>query len=318
MGRMVRFDDSPKCVDRKVAAIIVAYLPAPAQIGRLIAALVIECEIVYVMDNGGGREAITDSLRTHPSVRIVDMNGNRGIGEALNLGFQMAKMAGVTYVATFDQDSQPPEGLAGALVKATEQIASDGVRVAAVGPQTVDIRSGTRVEHRFMRRQMGWPAAVKYTSASNYIDVDFLITSGCLISLAAYEVVGPFDGELFVDCTDMEWCFRARARGFQLYGVHSTSMPHELGNGANARVMGITLLGHSPVRRYYYARNTVRLLKLSHVAAGWKVRMLAGLAARIVLLPIVTKFAPGWSKDWLMLARGTFDGIAGAGGAFKH
>jgi len=72
------------------------------------------------------------------------------------------------------------------------------------------------------------------------------------------------------------------------------------------------------MRRYYYARNTVRLLKLSHISAGWKIRMLLGLVAHIVLLPIAVQFARDWTKDWLMLARGVVDGIAGAGGACKY
>jgi rhamnosyltransferase len=90
-------------------------------------------------------------------------------------------------------------------------------------------------------------------------------------------------------------------------------MPHELGSGASARALGITILGHSPIRRYYYARNTVRLLKLSHIAMGWKTRMLLGLVARIVLLPFAVRFAGGWMKDWRMLLRGTADGVAGTG-----
>ena len=121
-----------------------------------------------------------------------------------------------------------------------------------------------------------------------------------------------------MDCTDMEWCFRVLALGFRLYGIHSTSMPHELGSGANSRTMGLTILGHSPMRRYYYARNTVRLLKLSHISAGWKIRMLLGLVARIVLLLIAVQFARDWTKDWLMLARGVVDGIAGVGGVCKY
>jgi rhamnosyltransferase len=301
-----------------VAAIVVAYRPVHAQIKKLIAVLAQDCAVVYVMDNGGGHDAIADTLRNVPSVRIVDMEGNRGIGAALNFGFQLAKTSGAKYVATFDQDSEPPLGLTAGLVNALEQLASSGVRVAAVGPRIVDLRNAKRFEYAFMRRQAGWPTAVRCSHGSAYVEADFLITSGCLISLSAFESVGPFDQTLFVDCTDMEWCFRARAIGYRLYGVCSATMPHELGSGASARALGITILGHSPIRRYYYARNTVRLLKLSHITIGWKTRMLLGLFARVLLLPIAVRFADGWTKDWHMLLRGAADGFAGRGGMCNY
>ena len=303
--------------DHGVAAIVVAYQPVASQINRLIAVLAQECRMVYVMDNGGGRDAIANTLRTDSAVHIVDMKGNQGIGAALNLGFQLAKTAAIRYVATFDQDSEPPHGLIGGLANALEQLTSNALRVAAVGPRVVDLRNDKEFEYAFMHRRAGWPTAVRCSRQSAYVEADFLITSGCLISLEAFECVGPFDQSLFVDCTDMEWCFRARAIGYRLFGVCTAVMPHELGTGAFARALGITILGHSPLRRYYYARNTVRLAKLSHVAVGWKARMLLGLLARILLLPFAVRFASGWRKDWLMLLRGAADGMTGTGGPLR-
>jgi rhamnosyltransferase len=304
--------------DHGIAAIIVAYQPVASQINRLIAVLARECRIIYVMDNGGGRDAIADILRMDSAVCIIDMEGNQGIGAALNLGFQLAKTAAIKYVATFDQDSEPAHGLIAGLVSALEQLTSNAVRVAAVGPKVVDLRNAKEFEYAFMHRRAGWPTAVRCSRQSAYVEADFLITSGCLISLDVFERVGPFDQSLFVDCTDMEWCFRARAIGYRLYGVCSAVMRHELGTGAFARALGITILGHSPVRRYYYARNTVRLLKLSHVAVGWKARMLLGLLARMLLLPFAVRFASGWRKDWLMLLIGAADGMAGTGGRLRQ
>jgi rhamnosyltransferase len=299
----------------EVAALIVAFRPIQAQLSRLVEILTRECAIVYVIDNGGGREAIADSLKETPCrICVVDMIENRGIGAALNLGFQCAAAAGVKYVVTFDQDSAPKIGLTAALVCAIEQFASRGIRVAAVGPRIVDVRSAQQFDYPFMRRRIGWPIAVTCTEGSESIEADYLITSGCLIPLSIFQVVGPFDHELFVDCTDMEWCFRARALGYRLYGICAIPMPHELGTGDSTRAAGITFLGHSPIRRYYYARNTVRLLKLRHVAPGWKMRMLMGLIARVILLPVAAAFRKGWTRDWRMLIKGVFDGVAGTGG----
>jgi rhamnosyltransferase len=310
--------DSSDPMGPGVAAVIVAFQPVAAQLNRLIGVLARDCRIVYVMDNGGGRDAVADTPRTHDTVRVVEMGGNEGIGQALTLGFQLAKAAGVKYVTTFDQDSEPQLGQTTRLVSAMERLISSGARVAAVGPRIVDVRNERQFEYPFMRRTSGWPTAVKCASGSEYVETDCLITSGCLIALAAYEVVGGFDSRLFVDYTDTEWCFRARASGYRLYGICAVTMCHELGTGVSSNILGMTVLGHSPIRRYYYARNTVRLLKLWHVTLGWKGRMLGGLIARVLLLPAATKFNTGWTQEWLMLARGIVDGIVGVGGAYRN
>lgn len=300
-----------------LAAVIVAFRPAAAQITRLIEVLAQDCETVLVMDNGGGRDAITAEWRSSPTLRLVEMGGNQGIGEALNRGFQLAKSEGARYVATFDQDSDPAPGLARDLAIAHELLVSRGIKVSAVGPKIVDVRNADRPDYPFMRRRFGWPTAVLCTRGREYLDVDFLITSGCLISTSVFEVVGGFAQALFVDCVDMEWCFRASSQGYRAYAICALTMHHEVGTGAKSGVLGMTVLGHSPARRYYYARNTILLLKRRYVAVGWKARMLLGLAGRTFLLPFAFGFANGWTADWLMLARGIADGIAGVGGACR-
>lgn len=302
----------------RIAAIVVAFGPDKPQINRLIRALAVECKTVYVMDNGGGGDAIEVSPETYAAIHIVDMRGNRGIGEALNHGFRLAAAAGFDYVTTFDQDSEPAVGQITALITALEELESAGRNVAAVGPCIVDLRSATRFEHPFMRRTIGWPTTARCTVGSKCVETDFLITSGSVISMTAYLRVGRYDPDLFVDYTDIDWCFRALARGYRLFGICSVTMSHELSKGLSATAMGLTVLGYSPIRRYYYARNAVLLCRRSHVAIGWKARLLLGLLGRVLLLPVAVKFSTGWTDDWLMLTRGLLDGIRGISGAYPR
>jgi rhamnosyltransferase len=300
-----------------LAAVIVAYRPRAAQIQKLVAALAEESNYIYVMDNGGGLDAISDCIDKYSMVRVVDMGGNRGIGAALNLGFRLAKAAGVDYVVTFDQDSQPAAHLASSLMKAFDDLSSDGMKVGAVGPRLVDARCAPARDYPYMRTSSNWPAAVYCGPTSKYLEADFLITSGCLTSLAVFEIVGEFDQELFIDCVDLEWCFRAGFMSYRFFGVCTAIMPHSLGTGDSSSTLGLSLTAHNPVRRYYYARNTVRLLRLRHVSLGWKARMLAGLVGRLLLFPFVMRFAKGWTSHWLMLTRGVADGVAGVVGACR-
>jgi rhamnosyltransferase len=301
-----------------IAAVVVAFAPCSAQLNRLIGVLVMECKQVYVMDNGGGREAIAAASEVETAMHIIDMGGNKGIGEALNQGMRLAAAAGFDYVTTFDQDSEPATGQITALISAFEELKSTGTNVAAVGPRIVDLRGGRQFEHPFMRRTIGWPTAAHCPAGANYIATDFLITSGAVISLAAHAGVGPYDPGLFVDYTDMEWCFRALKRGYRLFGICSVTMSHQLSSGTPAKALGMTILEYSPVRRYYYARNVVLLARRSCATAGWKARLMIGLIGRVLMLPVVFKFSRGWSGDWLMLARGIVDGIMGIDGAYSR
>ena len=300
---------------RRIAGVVVTFGPDPTQLHRLLEVLLRECGAVYMMDNGGGRAAI-DGTALH-AVRVVDMQGNAGLGAALNRAFDAAAGAGCEYVATFDQDSDPAPGQIAALTEVLEQQIAGGSNVAAVGPRIIDVRESKAFEHPFVRTIRGWPSATFCTPGVDYVETDFLITSGTVVSIAAYRRIGPYDAGLFVDFTDIDWCFRAVARGYRLLGVCAISMPHELGTGVTAKALGITIVAYAPMRRYYYARNAVLLARRPHVSVGWKARLLVGVLSRLILLPVAVKFSSGWTRSWTMLARGFKDGLKRCDGAYS-
>lgn len=293
----------------RVAALIVAYMPQPAQISRLIGVLAHECAAVYVMDNGGGAEAIGKKLACQSRVRIIDMGGNRGIGNALNAGFELCAEAGFPYVTTFDQDSEPDAGQVTRLAHELETLLGAGSKVAAVGPRIVDRRGADPIEHPFVGRAAGWPVSRPCSPGCRHVESDFLITSGTVVSMAAFRNIGGFDPGLFVDYTDFEWCFRALRKGYRVLGVCSVTMTHELSAGASQRVFGVSILRYGAARRYYYSRNALLLVRRSHIPPGWKIRLAAGLAFRAVFLPLASRFSPGWRRDWSMLCKGIVDGL---------
>ncbi len=299
----------------RVAALIVAYKPASAQINRLIVTLARECETVYVMDNGGGAAAIEADSLHRPVLQIVDMGGNTGLGHALNTGFALATEAGIQYVATFDQDSDPASDQVTKLVDKFTMLVSTGLKVAAIGPRIMDRRGAHPIEHPFMGRLAGWPTAVRCRTGSEYVETDFLITSGTIVSIAAYLQIGKFDAGLFVDYTDFDWCFRALRRGYRLIGICTMTMVHELSDGGAQKIFGMSILQYGPIRRYYYGRNTVILSRRAHVSLGWRARLLLGLALRVVFFPIVAGLSRGPRQEWLMMCEGIVHGALNRDGA---
>jgi rhamnosyltransferase len=120
------------------------------------------------------------------------------------------------------------------------------------------------------------------------IPCDFLISSGSLLPVDAYRRVGPFDESLFVDNVDLEWCMRARAAGFSLYGVAAAHLEHQLGE-ARLRVGDkVRLVVHSPERLYYMTRNRLLLYRRPYMPLKWKIkdslRIVAKFTATMVFL----------------------------------
>jgi rhamnosyltransferase len=58
----------------------------------------------------------------------------------------------------------------------------------------------------------------------------FLISSGCVISRAAFAKIGPFDEKLFIDHVDIEYCFRARANDVPLYATPADAVASDRGS----------------------------------------------------------------------------------------
>ena len=288
-----------------VAAIIITYHPDVDSLHRLIEALASESVFTIVIDNGGGESALSEAkASTLFKLRVLD--DNLGIGAALNIGYAEARAAGATYAVTFDQDSNPEPGMVRALAEEFERQTEGGIKVAAVGPCFIDRRRSPPLTHPFVRLRAGAPARHYCQSGSQVIATDVLITSGCLTSFAVLDEVGGMDTSYFVDFTDMEWCFRARSRGFALMGVCRARMDHELGDGRSRRFLTLTLFEYSAIRRYYYSRNSLRMLRLPYVPLRWKVRLFLSLAARCATLP----WAPRDSvKHFWREARLSFKGV---------
>jgi rhamnosyltransferase len=302
---------------RKVAAIIIVYHPNLEALQRLVSVLARDRICIIIADNGGASAALGRHVGTE-GITIIDLGGNQGIGAAINAGIKQARNVSAEYVITFDQDSDPSPGMVGLLVEAFERQAKLGIPVAAVGPQLVDRRQAPVLVHPFVRLGI-FGAGRRYgVDGGDLVTVDALITSGCLTSIDVLDAVGLMDPGYFVDYTDYEWSFRARSRGFLLFGVCKAKMSHELGHGRMRKIIGITLIEYSAVRRYYYARNTISVSALKCTSFRWKSRLMAGLVLRFFTL----FWAPRSDGDavwaeYKMFLRGLLDGLLGVRGQLK-
>ncbi len=111
--------------------------------------------------------------------------------------------------------------------------------------------------------------------------VDFLPTSGTLFNLRVLRETGLFRADFFIDAIDLEWCFRAWARGGSCWLAGDVPMVHTVGSGAIPLGFGLTMPNQRPFRMGTYLRNTVYGFRLAHIPLGWKLRQAAYLPLQI-------------------------------------
>ena len=245
--------------------------------------------------------------------RIVYLGNGRnlGIATAINQGIGTLIEQGYRYAMIFDQDSGPAADLLAGLPLALERELAANRRVALVGPAYDDPRLGGVVP--FVRFGYLKLRRIAPTGARP-IDVDFLISSGSCINLAVWQEIGPMDDALFIDFVDLEWCARARARGFSLLGLPQWHMVHELG-GEPVRVFGRVYPGHSAVRHYYLFRNAIALLRRSYIPWSWKSTEIVKMPVRLAIYGL---FMTPRLEHVKLSMLGIWHGLIGRSGALRR
>jgi rhamnosyltransferase len=299
----------------RIGAVVVSYHPQVADLARTLAALSPQVETVFIVDNGSGEDTVLElrALVAGRNAELVEFPTNRGIAAAQNAALQRAQDVGMDFLVLFDDDSLPAPDLVAQLAHAFRIQHDAGARVAAVGPQWVDARTGRR--GNFYRIQRGRIVGVVPTDSAP-IEVDFLIASGTLLSLQAVRAIGAMREDYFIDHVDTEWCVRAARAGWKLYGTSAARLTHALGDAGKRIWLGrwreVAL--HSPVRNYYEVRNTLLLMRTPGLGANWRIAQAKRL---LQLLAFYAMLVPPRGARIRLMAKAMAHGLAGRGGPLQ-
>lgn len=275
--------------DNSVWAGIVVYHPELSKLKTLINALESQVEKIVIFNNGGCTVDEIITLFCSNRFEIIGIGQNIGIAKALNEICHVVAQNSVSYVVTFDQDSAPGIGFVSELHKNFLNLSNSNENVAAVGPVFIDEREDREVLPVFQALPF-WIKKINPLVGSNIpINASILITSGMLLNISAWKIVGDFREDYFIDHVDTEWCLRARSKGFKLFVCSNLLMKHELSNEAPKRVFGRLVLKYNPVRRYYAFRNTTALIFTDHTPNGFRVYLFTTICYRFFINLIVDK-----------------------------
>lgn len=312
VGDIVDGARSSTGANSSVAAVIVTFNPCEKTLTRCVEALANQVDLIVIVDNASEQSPEIRLRESVPTlVRWLALGRNMGIAHAQNQGINLAFRQKCGFVILFDQDSIPPRTGVIELVNAATRLRSKGIPLGAVVPKIVDNRHSPPSVVPFFRGRSGRAELVYPTGDDAVLPIDTAISSGCLIPRSAIEVIGGMTEELFIDLVDIDWFFRARARGFDVYCVCTVALDHQLG-GAPKKILGKELAIHSPLRNYYYFRNAIWLFRQEYVPRCWKFAVIRQLVLRYMLYPVMLKPRVSYLG---MMSMGIWHGLIGRLGA---
>ena len=211
---------------------------------------------VILVDNGSEDNVATLASNEYPNVEIISLPQNQGFARGFNRGLSRALEREYAYIFLINNDtilapdclttlvgfaeSRPNAGLLTAKI----YYAYDRKRIWSVGgrlhPRTLEIVA--KGDDQLDEGQ--WDQAT---------EVDFAPLCGVLLTQNMLETVGLLDEQFFVYYEDMDFCYRVRQAGYELWMIPEARIWHAVSTSSGGR--------DSPSERYWMAQGSGRYFR---------------------------------------------------------
>ena len=288
---------------------VVTFHPSRELLSRLLNSVAPQVEGIVIVDNTPG--GVNVPAAAPSNIAVISNGENVGLASAQNQGIRWAAERGFTHVLMLDQDSEPEGDCVERLLQAARGLTEKGMPVGTVGPCVLDNRTGRAYS---FKRFTFTGIRHEYCSAeSDLVPTDFVIASGSLTPMQALQAVGLMDDGLFIDRIDIDWCLRAAAMGYGVYGVCGARLRHEPGERSRRVWVGrwTEAAVHAPERNYYMIRNSILLYRKAYAPLRWILNDVLWLSAVVIFSCAV---APARFRRLRLVAKGVWDGLRGVQG----
>ncbi|MCK7134052.1 rhamnosyltransferase [Enterobacter bugandensis] len=296
-----------------IAAILVTFNPDLTTLNKVINSISEQVNKIIIIDNGSKNAKDIHDIATRSATNLIfiKQTENIGLASAQNLGIKYVKEnLELNHIILFDQDSIINKNFTSSLLFEEERLLRDGVKVGAIGPSFYDPEN-----NKMYPATIYCGPFIKRVKVNNSaVEATFLIASGCLIRLEVLDNVGEMLDELFIDYIDVEWSLRAKRYGYKVFITPKALMAHTIGD-KRISIMGRTISCHSPFRRYFLIRNSFKMLRLSYVPLGYKLREVTFNCLRTVIGFIISSEKKKFLKYTVVAFK---DGVAGNFGPCKY
>lgn len=270
-----------------VGGIIITFNP-DERFNERVAAIAEQVTRLIIVDNASTRPLVLGQAFAEGRITIIQNNMNLGVATALNQGVRQLQRERFEWALTFDQDTLIEPTFVNEMVLLFSAY-PDREKLAVIG-------AGYCAENEFYENGI---------VRGSYTEQKTVITSGSLVSIAAYNCIGGFLEALFIDHVDHEFCLSAWSNGYKVIRGRVPIMRHVIGKEKSFgfRKLSFTVSIHPPIRYYYRYRNPFILLR-RHIMChpSWLVKMI--LKKTIILIPIIVL-----SSDRLAIMSNAFRGF---------
>lgn len=299
-----------------ICAVVVTYFP-DERVEERLRIIAAECEHVVVVDNSAPAAAFRSLASLAKPVEVLAQHRNLGVAAALNVGLERALALGFSWALTFDQDSTPQPGFSAGLWAARLRHAMPE-QVAVVGPRLRE-ENLAHEDHRWVvphPRYRWWFRCAPCRDA-DLPGVAFVITSGALMDLRAFQRIGPMDAGLFIDYVDHDYCLRARQLGYDIVVSKDALLVHNLGAKREFRIgaRAVRPTFHSALRlRYMFRNRRIVRRRYAHAFPHWACFDFVSTHHNLVRIAL---FEDQRGAKLRAICRGTCDGWLGRSGPIE-
>ncbi|WP_036858159.1 glycosyltransferase family 2 protein [Segatella baroniae] len=231
---------------------IVLYNPDISKLKKNINAILPLVTELLLVDNCSRNISQIKSLYSSDQrIKIIDLQENFGIAKAQNIICKEAKKKKYEWALILDQDSVVPDNI---ISEYKESIIRNPF-AAMICPRIFDRNFG---------------------EINNYFDkieesINYCIASATLLKISAWEKVGGFCEEMFIDSVDFDICYSLKELGYFIIRNNNVILLHEVGHSNIVHYLGkdYQIFNHSPLRYYYIIRNSIYLGRRHNCLSKW-------------------------------------------------
>lgn len=211
---------------------------------------------VLIADNAstdGSENAIREAYPAHP---FIQNGANVGFAGGNNPAIKLSLERGAELVLLLNNDTTVDPGVLKAMVRAAEKYPGTGIFGAKIlyhsRPDTIWFAGGfwDAQKHMFVHRGMG---QLDQSAFSADIEVDYACGCALMIRKEAIESIGFMDEAYFFTYEETDWCYRARAAGYEIRLISDAKVFHKVSASSGG--------DGSPMQTYFLTRNLLRWAK---------------------------------------------------------
>lgn len=223
-----------------------------------------DLEHVIIVDNSEtDNHTLVDGLE---NVHYIALGENKGIAAALNVGCREAQRMGAEWVLTMDQDSLWNQHTLSQYIAEASRY-EEFEKVGIFAP---------------FHDCDGHPQTHK--RPGRFQELRIIMCSGNLLRLQAWQEVGGFREDFFIDSVDDEICCHMRQKGWRIIRTNEILLTHSLGNGVQiVKIIHHPYTSHAAWRYYYIARNMLWMKHMYPEMAPYYGKYLRKELKRLVL-----------------------------------